>query len=294
MVSSYYKNKKFLPLLLFLLLTPLLLILPSSKPSQKTEEILDKIKPNITISQNPKPENIDGECYLLLVADTNQILLEKNPDLKIYPASTTKLVTALTALNIYPKDEIITVENAYSEGKNMSLSPGEQLTVDSLVKALIVYSANDAAYVLGNHHPKGMAGFIDSMNNLVGRYSLTHTHLMNADGVDNQNHYSSCYDLSQIARLAIKYPPIVNAAQSSEITVTDISGKIIHKLETTNELLGKLPEISGLKTGWTPQALGSFIGLINYRNLQFISVVATSHDRFGDTSKLIDWLKKSY
>ena len=88
--------------------------------------------------------------YILIDVDTNKVLISKNQDSKIYPASTTKLATALTALNLYPLDEVVTIDQAYDNGKVMELQFGEKITVKSLVTALLVYSANDSAFSLAN------------------------------------------------------------------------------------------------------------------------------------------------
>lgn len=239
-----------------------------------------------------KPQ-LNSQHYILIDAKTNTILLSQNPHQKIYPASTTKLATALTALNIYPLDEEITVNQEYKDGKVMELKAGEKITVKSLVTALLVYSANDAAFTLANHHQKGVTGFVDEMNLIAKKYKLQDTHFVNFDGIHNENHYSSAYDLSQIGRLAIKSPVVSDTVKEKKLTVEDVNHSIKHELTTTNELLGVVPEIEGLKTGWTPEAGGAFIGLINLNGHYLISVVAQSEDRFADTKSLIDWARNN-
>ena len=240
------------------------------------------------LSQKPK---LSTQNYILLDATTNTIILSQNPDTKIYPASTTKLATALTALNIYSLDEQLTINQEYKEGKVMELKLGEKINIKSLVTALLVYSANDAAFTLANHHQLKIPGFITEMNLIAQKYGLKNTNFTNFDGIHNENHYSTVYDLSQIARLAIKSPIVLETVKQKNITVEDVDKTIKHELVSTNELLGVIPEIEGLKTGWTPEASGSFIGLINLNGHYLISVVAQSDDRFTDTKKIIDWAK---
>ena len=209
------------------------------------------------------------------------------------PASLTKLATALTALNIYPLDELITVKDIYNNGQVMNLIPGETLTVKSLVTALLVHSANDSAYNLALHHQGGISGFVKEMNLVASKNGLSDTHFTNFDGLQDPNHYSTVYDLSQLGRLAIKNPVIRGTVKDKNITITDITGKITHQLDSTNELLGVIPEIEGLKTGWTPEAGGCFIALINLNGHELISVVAQSPDRFADTTKIVNWAKST-
>ena len=245
----------------------------------------------IVLAQSGIP--VSATSYILIDNDTNTILISKNPNQKIYPASTTKLATALTALNIYSLDELITINEKYNIGKTMNLAYGEKITVKSLVTALLVYSANDAAFNLAGHHQQGLSGFIDQMNLIVNKFNLKNTHFATFDGTDNPDNYSSVYDLAQIGRISIKNPFIREVVKNKTITVTDISGNIQHQLTSTNELLNVLPEIEGLKTGWTPEAGGSFVGLINQDGHYLISVVADSDNRFSDTRQIVEWAKEN-
>jgi D-alanyl-D-alanine carboxypeptidase len=289
-------------LIIFLILVPNLFwlptfsywkIYPQNQFLTKNDQLINFNFPDTSVIKLANNPPLTSSTYILIDVATNKILTSKNKDQKIYPASTTKLATALTALNLYPLDEIITVNQAYDEGKVMELQLGEKITVQSLVQALLVYSANDSAYTLANHYQGGISGFIDQMNLLMSRYNLTNTHFTNVDGIHNDNHYSTVYDLSQLGRLSIKNQIVTNVVKNKSLTVTDITGNIKHEITSTNELLGVVPEIIGLKTGWTPEAKGCFIGLIDIDGHQVISVVANSDDRFQDTKVLINWLKQN-
>jgi len=129
------------------------------------------------------------------------------------------------------------------------------------------------------------------MNALVAKNNLTDTHFTNFDGIHSPDHYSTVYDLSQLGRLAIKNQFIRDTVKTKHIVITDIDNKYQHDLTSTNELLGVVHEIEGLKTGWTPEASGCFVGLININGHYLISVVAQSQDRFTDTKTLVSWAK---
>ena len=247
--------------------------------------------PLIPQSKNNLLLSIDSPNYILIDSTTNTTLLAKNSHQKIFPASTTKLATAITALNVYPLDEWFTINQAYDKGKVMELVPGEKITVRSLVSALLIYSANDAAFALANHHSGGVDGFIRQMNLVVQRYGLTGTNFTNYDGIHDYFHHSTVYDLAQLGRLSIKNPIVVDTVKKKTLVINDVDNTISHSLESTNELLGVVPEVEGLKTGWTPEAGGCFIGLINIGGHRLISVVAQSQDRFADTRQLITWAK---
>lgn len=245
----------------------------------------------VIISKN-KPQ-LSTNYYILLDNNTNQIIVSRNENFRVYPASTTKLATALTALNIYPLEEVVTVPLGYIDGKIMELKEGEKVTIKTLVAGLLIYSANDAAFNLANHYPQGIPGFIDQMNNLVTKYGIKNTHFVNYDGLHNENHYSTPYDLAQLGRLASKNPTLKEFVKTKSMDLSDINGQFIHHVTNTNELLDILPEVEGLKTGWTPEASGTFIGLLNVNGHYLISVVAQSEDRFNDTKILLNWAKNN-
>ncbi|MFA6184962.1 MAG: D-alanyl-D-alanine carboxypeptidase [Candidatus Shapirobacteria bacterium] len=268
-------------------------IYPKNLSFSKNSDLIQYQHPAKIYSKLSIEPQLNSTHYILIDTTTNTIILSKNRDEKIYPASTTKLVTALTALNIYPLDEELTINQEYKEGQVMGLKLGEKITIRSLVTALLVYSANDAAFTLANHHQKGESGFVDEMNLLVQKYNLKNTHFTNYDGIHNENHYSTAYDLSQIARLAIKNIVITQTVKQKNVTIEDVNKTIKHELLSTDELLGVVPEIEGLKTGFTEEAGGCFIGLINLNGHYLISVVTQSDDRFGDTKKLINWAKNN-
>ncbi len=257
--------------------------------NQKSEQIF--LVPTLTQSKPVYLNGLNSKNYILLDASTNQVLVSSNQDERIFPASTTKMATALTALNLYPLDEIVTITSNYTNGKTIGLKIGEKITIRALIQALLIHSANDAATALANHNPQGYAGFVAAMNSLVAKLNLSHTHFVNVDGVDNPDHFSSVYDLAQLARLIIQYPFVLETTRTSNLIISDQSNQIHHQLQTTNELLGKQPEIIGLKTGWTPQAGESFVGLISYHNRLFISVVGNSTSRFADTLVMLNWLR---
>lgn len=257
----------------------------------KLSPILEYEHPSIPIVKDNVKPALSAKNYILIDTQTNSILLSKDKNAEIYPASITKLATALTALNLYPLDEVITVQQPYLEGQVMNLQVGEKITVRSLVTALLVFSANDSAFNLAYHDIKGTVGFVDQMNSIAKKYDLKNTHFTNFDGLHNPEHYSSVYDLSQIGRLSMRNSIIKNTVKLKNVSVTDIGGSIIHNLVSTDELLNVVPEIEGFKTGWTPEAGQCFLGLINLNGHYLISVVAQSEDRFNDTKILLDWAK---
>ena len=291
MFSKFFRSHYFYFGLIFGLGVALSLFPYSLKAAPK-KDLLNFQHPSQPLLKTKNKPQLSTNYYILIDNETNQILVSDNADSRVYPASTTKLVTVLTALNIYPLDEVVTVK-AYDDGQNMSLQDNEKVTIRTLVSGLLIYSANDAAFNLANHYPQGPSAFVEQMNNLVKKYNLKNTHFVNYDGLHNPNHYSTPYDLAQIGRLASQNPTVRELVKTKEATLSDIFGQITHHITTTDELLGLVPEVEGLKTGWTPEADGCFIGLLNINGHYLISVVAQSQDRFNDTKLLINWAKEN-
>lgn len=245
------------------------------------------------VNHSISPPWLSAKSALVMDVDSGAVLFQKNPDLKLNPASITKMVTAIVALELYPMDEVVTVKQEYPVGKNMELVKGERISIENLIYGLLVDSANDAAYVLAGQSENGRRNFVNRMNQFTREIGLTDTHFVNFDGEDDQNHYSTAFDLAHLTRLALKNNIFSRAIRLKEVTVKDVSGQIEHNLESTDELLGALPEIKGVKTGWTPKAGECFVGLVDLGDHQLITVILASEDRFAETEKLITWIKKA-
>lgn len=249
-------------------------------------------RPVSELAELSLPE-LTAKSYLIVDVENGTILAKRNPHLKLHPASITKMATAINALESYPLGEVITVKQEYLVGKNMELQAGEKITVENLIYGLLVHSANDAAFVLAGQNQTNVKQFVMRMNNFVEQLGLKNTHFVNFDGEEDKNHYSTAFDLAHLARFALKNKVFEQAIRKKEMTVTDLSGEIVHRLETTNELLGPITEVKGIKTGWTPQSGECFIGLIEIEDKEFITVILGSEDRFGETQMLIERIKES-
>lgn len=247
----------------------------------------------------PYPLNTTGilpgdeiSAYGVYVVDVSSgaTLYQKNAEELLAPASTTKLMTAMVSLDEYKPDDIVVVKEATLSGQIMDLVPGERMTVENLLYGLLIESANDAAYVLAQHHPQGPQGFMNVMNKKAQELSLNKTHFVNPAGFDDVDHNMTAKDLANMARFAIQYPLIAKIVSVPQITVPDVDYKIFHQLRTTNMLLGKIPGVSGIKTGFTPQAGENLVTMVQRDGRKVIIVALRSKDRFSDTELLIQWI----
>ncbi len=238
---------------------------------------------------------ITAKAYLVQDAKTGQVLLEKNADIKLLPASTTKIATALVALEDYSLDDTITIDRASTAiGHTVNLQVGEQLTVHDVLKALLISSGNDAAVALALHHPLGYQGYIDRMNQLVQQLNLNNTNFANVSGVESPNHYTTARDLSVITAYALKNPVFKDIVATQKTIITSVDGRFHHTLTNLNQLIGTVEGVQGVKTGWTPNAKECLVTYTNRDNNQIIVTVLGSNDRFGESKTLIEWTYANY
>lgn len=220
-------------------------------------------------------------------ADSKIVLYSKNPDLRFSPASTTKLMTSLVALDYFKPQDILTVKIASREGSIIGLKVGEKLTLENLIYAMLLPSANDAAYVIAQNHPQGYAKFIDSMNKKANELVLLNTHFGDPAGLlDNQN-YTTAFDLARLASFAVANPLIKKIVATREKYITDATGNFIYRLENLNELLG-IDGVNGVKTGYTEEAGQVLVTSKIEEGRTIIIVIMGSEDRFLDTQKLLE------
>ncbi|PIR99078.1 hypothetical protein COT87_01400 [Candidatus Collierbacteria bacterium CG10_big_fil_rev_8_21_14_0_10_44_9] len=223
--------------------------------------------------------------------ESKTILYSKNPDMLTLPASITKIMTALVALDYWSDlDTIIEVKNEdRAIGQTIKLERGEQITIKNILYGLLVHSGNDAALALAENFPGGYHGFVSAMNQKAKELHLDHTTFKNPSGVEQYGHSTTARDLAVLAAYAMQNTIIAQMAQTKRIVITDITSSISHDLETTNELLGVIPGMIGLKTGWTTNAGECLVSFVERDGHQIVVVVLGSLDRFGDSIALINW-----
>ncbi len=221
-------------------------------------------------------------------------LYEKNTDSPLLPASTTKIVTALVALDTYPLDSVLTVGKVRVEGQKMGLFIGEQMRVEDLLYGLLVYSANDAAEVLAQNYPGGYDAFIAQMNFKAKELSMNNSVFQNPVGLDGTLQVTTAKDLVRVSEVAMRNPVFAKIVGTKQIVVRDVSGKSSHYLKNINQLLGSVPGVMGVKTGWTENARENLVTYLERDGKKVMIVILGSQDRFGETKELIDWIFTSY
>ncbi|MDP3998747.1 MAG: D-alanyl-D-alanine carboxypeptidase family protein [bacterium] len=238
---------------------------------------------------NAPPPDLTAGSALVLDLASSVVLYEKKPNTRFAPASTTKIMTALVALETYELDDVLTVKTAEKEGRIMYLQQGERMTAENLLYGLLVHSANDAAVTLAENYPGGREKFISAMNRKAKKLNMNNTHFENENGLEQESHYVSSIDLARLAAYALNNPTFLDIVETKKIAVMDVEQKEVHQLENVNTLLGKIPGLYGVKTGWTENAGECLVAVTERQGNKIMTVVLKSEDRFGETEKLINW-----
>jgi D-alanyl-D-alanine carboxypeptidase (penicillin-binding protein 5/6) len=239
--------------------------------------------------------NLTASSVYVMDFDSGSILLQKKPAEARYPASTVKMMTALTVRKIYNLDDVITVqEEAFTTGTTAGLQLGEQFKIRDLLKALLIPSGNDAAFVLANHHPLGYSGFIAAMNNLAKEIHLKDTTFQNPSGLDKEAQTSTARDLAILAKEVMKDDILREIVGTKQGSITDLTQGTTHTFTNTHELLGMVDGVVGIKTGTTEFAGENLITEVDRDGKSVIIVVLGSKDRFQDTRNIIDWVFSHY
>lgn len=247
----------------------------------------------MNLTNTPAPA-LTAQSALVMDIDSAVVLYQKNIKQRLYPASTTKIMTALVAIENYSLDQIITVGEINSPPIVVNLVPGEKISVENLLYATLISSGNDAAEALARAHPEGRNKFIELMNEKAKDLSLLNTQFQNPTGIDEDGHYSTALDLGRLAIYALKHPVFARIVATSKASVFSADGHTEHKLNNVNELLDKLEGVKGVKTGYTEKAGQALVALTQRRGHQILTVVLGSTDRFGETKSLIEWAFASH
>jgi len=253
---------------------------------------------------------LSAQAVLAVDIDSGVSLYEKNPDEAFLPASTTKIITALVAMDYYSDLQVLEVKNAKVDGQKMGLVSGEKIGVESLLYGLLVYSANDAAEVLaqnfctprspteldGEVESCGREFFISAMNSKVEKLGLTNTSFANPTGLDvyGGNVHTTARDLVRVSKYAMENPKFAKIVGTRQITVASSDGKVVHRLKNINELLGVVDGVVGVKTGWTENARENLVTYVRRGDKKVLIALLGSQDRFGETRELIDWIFENY
>ena len=253
----------------------------------------------------PQGPEIEGDGAIVVDADTGNILYEKNIYEKFYPASTTKILTTLVALENGKLDDVLTVSYAADNyvsktSSRMGLVEGEQVTVEQALYGIMLESGNEATYAVGEHVGKSIAGFIKMMNRKAKELGCERSHFVNSHGLHDDYHYTCCYDLSIISRAAYQnkeFMKITGTAFYNMPATNKHEAKILTNHHWFLNGTQKYEYAVGGKTGATTQAGYALVTYARKDGKNLISVVMhapTWSAVYSDSRKLLDYCFDHY
>jgi D-alanyl-D-alanine carboxypeptidase (penicillin-binding protein 5/6) len=234
---------------------------------------------------------ITAEGAILMDAETGIVLFQKNAHKQLFPASTTKIMTALLLVENCHPEEIIRAPDGCKEieGASIYLSPGETLTAEDMLSAIMIKSANDASYAVACHIGGSVEKFSEMMNERARKIGCLNTSFNNPHGLNDDLHLTTPYDLALITREAMKHERF----RKISVMTSKIIERSIHQdnrlIISKNRFLKVDPNAEGVKTGWTIPAGHCFVGAKNVNGWRLISVVLKSDNWLNDTQLLFDW-----
>lgn len=240
------------------------------------------------------PPTIQAQAAILIDAKTGQILYEKNSRKRNAPASTTKVLTAIIAIESGHLDDEVKVSQraANTAGSSMHLSPGQIISMRELITGLLLRSGNDAAIAIAEHLAGSVENFVTLMNYKAELLDASNSHFANPHGLTTPGHYSTAFDLAWIARYALTNPifsTIVNTKETNIEWLDRRGNEHDQTLRNTNKLLWLLEEADGVKTGTTDQAGPCLIASATRGNQRLIAVVLHDHSRWYDSMQLLKY-----
>ncbi|WP_455577753.1 D-alanyl-D-alanine carboxypeptidase family protein [Anaerosinus sp.] len=242
----------------------------------------------------PAQLEINAAGAILIDAKTGQVLYEKNSNKQLAPASTTKIMTAILAIESNRLDEKTTIsKNAASvQGSTMHLQEGQLISLRELVTGLMMRSGNDAAIAIAEFLSGSVDKFIVEMNKKAREIGAIHTKFQNPHGLPTKDHYSTAYDLAWIARYAMNNPTFAEivSTRNTSIDWEDSAGNEHEQnLKNTNKLLWMLDEADGIKTGTTNEAGPCLVSSATKDDQRLIAVTLNDKNRWEDSQKLLNW-----
>lgn len=228
---------------------------------------------------------------------SGRILYEKNGNKQTPMASTTKIMTAIVVLENNNLTDVVTIDSkaAGTGGSRLGLKKNDKITVNDLLYGLMLKSGNDAAVALAIHVGGGVEGFAEMMNKKATELGLVNSHFVVPHGLDMEGHYTTAYELAKMADYALNIKEFKKIVSTKAYTVTISGGQKV--ITNTNELLGNLYGVYGVKTGFTNGAGRCLVTACKRDNLDIITVVIgadTKKYRTSDSMKLIEYAYKNY
>lgn len=242
-----------------------------------------------TAGAAPPPDLFPQVARAYLVEIDGMPAWERQPAKRLPPASLTKLMTALLALEQGQMDEIVGVSPAATRetGSRLRLRENERFRMHDLLAAMLLQSANDACHALADHLAGSEAAFIERMNIRAQQLGLRDTRFRNACGHDASGHYSTARDLVRLSHVLLEQPQLLAFTSQPQGIIISEAGKS-YALTNKNALIGRYPGALGLKTGYTAQAGKCLVAYAERDGHRVLLVILHGKDRWWDAADILD------
>lgn len=247
-----------------------------------------------TVSMSPQAlpwRTVPAHSILLKELRSGRVLYEHESEKRLSPASLTKIMSALVILEKGHLDEQATVsKNAARAPKtHLRLRAGEVFRLEDLLKAMLIVSANDACLAAVEHVGGDEEQFVMLMNAKAAALGLSDTHFSNGCGFDGPDHYSTAEDLAKLSEVALQNVVFRELVREEREIITPVSGHRAYVLHNTNRLLGRIPGVEGVKTGFTSKAGRCLIAKVSQNGSDLLLVILNSNRRWNTAKSLIDY-----
>ena len=279
---------------IIIFLFTIILILANTISYADIEDKEQILQTSANTADEPK---LNARIGLIFDRNSKTIMFEKNGGKQVPMASTTKIMTSIVVLENANLSDVVTIEKkaAGTGGSRLGLKLNDKITVHDLLYGLMLESGNDAAVALAIHVGGSIQGFSDLMNEKAKEMGLKNSHFVTPHGLDEEGHYTTAYELACMADYALQIPKFKEIVSTKNYNVT-ING-VSRAISNTNELLGNLDGVYGVKTGFTNGANRCLVTACKRGNLDIITVVLgadTKKIRTTDSIKLIEYAYKNY
>jgi len=279
--------------LIFLILFPIYCF-ADEENNEEEEQIPELVE---AASDSAEEPNLNSRAAIIYDRNSKEVIYGKEENTKRKMASTTKIMTCMVVLEKGELTDTVIVSKkaAGTGGSRVGLKTGDKVSVQDLLYGLMLCSGNDAAVALAEHVGGSVEGFADLMNEKARQLNLSNTHFVTPHGLDNEEHYTTAYELAIMADNALKNNTFSSIVGTKNITI-NINGKP-RNLSNTNELLGSMAGVYGVKTGFTNGANRCLVTSCKRENLDIITVVLgadTKKFRTQDSIKLINYAMNNY
>jgi D-alanyl-D-alanine carboxypeptidase (penicillin-binding protein 5/6) len=228
---------------------------------------------------------------LLKELNSGRVLYEHDAGKRMSPASLTKIMSALVILERGQLDDFVTISpNAARAHKtHLRMKSGQVFRLEDLLKAMLIMSANDACLAAVEHVGGDEAQFVAIMNTKAAALGLADTHFNDACGFDNPDHYSTAEDLAALSVIALDQPIFRQLVREERAIITPVNGHHAYVLHNTNRLLGRIPGVEGIKTGFTSKAGRCLIAKVSQNGSDLLLVILNSKRRWNTATNLITY-----